>query len=63
MFKEHPVLIDKFLEEAREIDVDAICDGEEIYIARNLCSTLRKQEFIPETLILPPVSINREEFR
>ncbi|MCY7363219.1 MAG: carbamoyl-phosphate synthase large chain, partial [Ignavibacteria bacterium] len=31
--KEHPVLIDKFLEEAREIDVDAICDGEEIYIA------------------------------
>ncbi|MGD8367571.1 MAG: carbamoyl-phosphate synthase large subunit [Desulfobacterales bacterium] len=25
---EHPVLIDKFLEEAVEVDVDAICDGE-----------------------------------
>jgi carbamoyl-phosphate synthase large subunit len=25
---EHPVLIDKFLEEASEVDVDAICDGE-----------------------------------
>src|SRR5262249_14493099 len=24
---EHPVLIDKFLEEASEVDVDAICDG------------------------------------
>jgi carbamoyl-phosphate synthase large subunit len=24
----HPVLIDKFLEDAREVDVDAVCDGE-----------------------------------
>jgi carbamoyl-phosphate synthase large subunit len=29
---EHPVLVDKFLEDALEIDVDAVCDGEEIYI-------------------------------
>ncbi|MGL4368171.1 MAG: carbamoyl-phosphate synthase large subunit, partial [Spirochaetota bacterium] len=29
---EHPVLVDKFLEEALEIDVDAICDGEDVYI-------------------------------
>ncbi|MBF0490459.1 MAG: carbamoyl-phosphate synthase large subunit [Candidatus Omnitrophica bacterium] len=28
----HPVLIDKFLEDAQEIDVDAICDGEDVYI-------------------------------
>ena len=28
----HPVLIDKFLEDAQEVDVDAICDGEEVYI-------------------------------
>jgi carbamoyl-phosphate synthase large subunit len=25
---EHPVLIDKFLEDASEVDVDAVCDGE-----------------------------------
>ncbi len=30
---EHPVLIDRFLEDATEIDVDAICDGEEVFIA------------------------------
>jgi carbamoyl-phosphate synthase large subunit len=29
---EHPVLVDKFLEEALEIDVDAICDGTDVYI-------------------------------
>ena len=27
-----PVLIDKFLDHATELDVDAICDGEEVYI-------------------------------
>ena len=25
---DHPILIDKFLEDAIEIDVDAVCDGE-----------------------------------
>jgi carbamoyl-phosphate synthase large subunit len=29
----HPVLIDKFLEDAMEVDVDAICDGEQTYVA------------------------------
>lgn len=29
----HPVLIDKFLEDAQEVDVDAICDGQEVYVA------------------------------
>lgn len=29
---EHPVLIDQFLEDAIEIDVDAICDGKEVFI-------------------------------
>jgi carbamoyl-phosphate synthase large subunit len=28
-----PVLIDKFLEDATEVDVDAICDGEQVMIA------------------------------
>jgi carbamoyl-phosphate synthase large subunit len=30
---EHPVLIDRFLEDAFEIDVDAVCDGEHVIIA------------------------------
>jgi len=29
---DHPVLIDRFLEDAIEVDVDAICDGEDVYI-------------------------------
>ena len=29
---EHPVLIDKFLEDAKEIDVDALCDGRRVFI-------------------------------
>jgi carbamoyl-phosphate synthase large subunit len=29
---EHPILIDKFLEDATEVDVDAICDGERTVI-------------------------------
>jgi len=28
-----PILIDRFLEEATEVDVDALCDGEEVLIA------------------------------
>jgi len=28
----HPILVDKFLEDAIEVDVDAVCDGEEVYI-------------------------------
>jgi carbamoyl-phosphate synthase large subunit len=28
----HPILLDKFLEDAMEIDVDAVCDGHRVYI-------------------------------
>ncbi len=28
----HPILVDKFLEEAIEVDVDALCDGEDVFI-------------------------------
>ena len=30
---EHPVLIDEFLEDAIEVDVDAVADGEHVYVA------------------------------
>jgi carbamoyl-phosphate synthase large subunit len=29
---EHPILVDKFLDEATEVDVDALCDGHEVVI-------------------------------
>ena len=56
-----PVLIDKFLDNAIELDVDAICDGKEVYIGSVM-------QHIEEAGIhsgdsacsLPPVSISRE---
>ena len=58
---EHPILIDKFLDEAIEIDVDALCDGQEVVIGGIM-------EHIEEAGIhsgdsacsLPPYSISRE---
>jgi carbamoyl-phosphate synthase large subunit len=29
---DHPILVDKFLQDAIEIDVDAVCDGEDVFI-------------------------------
>ena len=29
---EHPVLVDRFLEDAIEVDVDAVCDGRDVFI-------------------------------
>ncbi len=58
---EHPILIDRFLDEAIEIDVDALCDGQEVIIGGIM-------EHIEEAGIhsgdsacsLPPYSICRE---
>jgi len=30
---ENPVLIDRYLNDAIEVDVDCICDGETVYVA------------------------------
>ena len=30
---EHPVLIDQYLSRATEVDVDALCDGETVFVA------------------------------
>lgn len=59
--KEHPVLIDKFLEEAREIDVDAICDGEDVYIA-GIMQHIEEAGIHSgdSTSILPPISISKK---
>lgn len=58
---EHPILIDKFLEDAIEVDVDAICDGE-------LCVIGGIMEHIEEAgvhsgdsaMVLPPYSLKKE---
>ena len=59
---EHPVLVDRFLEDAIEIDVDALCDGNEVYLGGIM-------EHIEEAGIhsgdsacaLPPVTLGRSD--
>ena len=58
---EHPILVDKFLDDATELDVDAICDGEIVVIGGIM-------EHIEEAgvhsgdsaCVLPPVSLKPE---
>ncbi|MDR3237971.1 MAG: carbamoyl-phosphate synthase large subunit [Spirochaetia bacterium] len=58
---EHPILVDDFLEDAVELDVDAISDGEEIYVGAVM-------EHVEEAgvhsgdsaCIIPPISISSE---
>jgi carbamoyl-phosphate synthase large subunit len=62
LLTEHPVLVDRFLDEAIEIDVDAIYDGEELYLGGVM-------EHIEEAGIhsgdsacaLPPITLGRED--
>jgi len=58
---EKPILIDKFLEDAIEVEVDALCDGEEVVIGGIM-------EHIEEAgvhsgdsaCVLPPISLSEE---
>ena len=54
-FHQISVLIDKFLEQATEVDVDAIFDGEEIYIG-GIMEHIEEAEFILETLLVSYLS-------
>jgi len=59
---EHPVLVDRFLDDAVEIDVDALYDGEELYLAGVM-------EHIEEAGVhsgdsacaLPPITLGRSD--
>ncbi|SDZ23764.1 carbamoyl-phosphate synthase large subunit [Saccharopolyspora shandongensis] len=59
---EHPVLVDNFLDDAIEIDVDALCDGTDVYLAGVM-------EHIEEAGIhsgdsacaLPPITLGRQD--
>jgi carbamoyl-phosphate synthase large subunit len=61
---EHPVLVDRFLDDAVEIDVDALYDGEQIYVAGIM-------EHIEEAgihsgdsaCVLPPITLGSAEIR
>ncbi|AZI57471.1 carbamoyl-phosphate synthase large subunit [Nakamurella antarctica] len=58
----HPVLVDRFLDDAIEIDVDALCDGTEVYLGGVM-------EHIEEAgvhsgdsaCVLPPITLGRAD--
>jgi carbamoyl-phosphate synthase large subunit len=60
----HPILVDKFLEDAIEIDVDALSDGEEVFIGGIM-------EHIEEAgvhsgdsaCVIPPQSLSKDVFK
>ncbi|MBN2406570.1 MAG: carbamoyl-phosphate synthase large subunit [Elusimicrobia bacterium] len=58
---EHPVLIDKYLENAQEVDIDCICDGEEVFIAP-LMEHIEKAGVHSgdSACVTPPVSLSGE---
>lgn len=62
--EKHPVLIDRFLEDALEVDVDALSDGKDVFIAGIM-------EHVEEAgihsgdsaCVLPPVSLSERKIR
>lgn len=59
--EEHPVLIDKFLEEAIEVDVDAICDGENVFVAGIMEHIEHAGVHSGDSAcVLPPVTLSEE---
>ncbi len=57
----HPVLIDKFLESAQEIDVDALCDGENVIIGGILQHIEEAGVHSGDSAcVLPPTGVPRE---
>ncbi len=60
----HPVLIDRFLEHATEIDVDALCDGEDVYIGAVMQHVEEAGVHSGDSAcVIPPVSIGDEVVR
>ncbi|HKM14245.1 MAG TPA: carbamoyl-phosphate synthase large subunit, partial [Candidatus Methanomethylophilaceae archaeon] len=59
--KNHPILIDKYLSEAIEIDIDVVCDGEDTYIG----GIMEHVEYAgchsgDATMVLPPFTLSQE---
>ncbi len=56
--RNHPILIDKYLTDAIEIDVDAVCDGEDVYVG----GILEHVEYAgchsgDATMVMPPFTL------
>ena len=45
---DHPILLDQYLNNANEIDVDALCDSEGSVVIAGLMEHVEPQEFILE---------------
>ena len=58
---EHPILIDKFLDDATELDVDAICDGKRVVIGGIMEHIEQAGVHSGDSACsLPPVNINKK---
>ena len=59
--RNHPILIDKYLTEAVEIDVDCVCDGTDVYVG----GIMEHVEYAgchsgDATMVLPPFTLKQE---
>ncbi|MCX7956309.1 MAG: carbamoyl-phosphate synthase large subunit, partial [Endomicrobia bacterium] len=73
LFKEHNnklsgpsdvVIIDKFLENAIELDVDAICDGKDVFIAGIMEHIEAAGVHSGDSAcVLPPISLNKDQIK
>jgi len=58
---EHPLLLDRFLENAIEIDVDALCDGDEVFVAGIMQHVEEAGVHSGDSAcVIPPMSIGDE---
>jgi carbamoyl-phosphate synthase large subunit len=59
--QEHPLLLDRFLENAIEVDVDALADGEEVYVAGIMQHVEEAGVHSGDSAcVLPPMSLGAE---
>ena len=59
--QEHPLLLDRFLENAIEVDVDALSDGEEVFVAGVMQHVEEAGVHSGDSAcVLPPMSIGEE---
>ena len=59
--QEHPLLLDRFLENAIEVDVDALCDGDEVCVAGIMQHVEEAGVHSGDSAcVLPPMSLGDE---
>jgi carbamoyl-phosphate synthase large subunit len=59
--QEHPLLLDRFLENAIEVDVDALCDSEEVYVAGVMQHVEEAGVHSGDSAcVIPPMSLGKE---